>query len=320
MLAGGSPIAPTFDAHSAGAEAIASLFSQTLIVCGVIFALVTGLVAWCVIRYRARAGSPEPRQMHGNNRFEFAWTLAPILIVTGLLFLTARAMAVSDPAASGPPDLTVVAHQWWWQARYRSGAMAANEIHIPVGRKLSVALVSADVIHDFWVPQLARKIDVTPGYPTRVTLEADSPGEYAGTCAEYCGAQHAWMRFVVVAEPVAQFDTWERHQLEPAPAPTTPAGIRGAREFRDRTCSQCHAIAEGQRADQSPTAPPQAAPDLTHLASRTTLAAGVLDNTPEGLSAWLTDPQTIKPGCHMPSLKLSQEQVSDLVAYFETLR
>jgi cytochrome c oxidase subunit 2 len=309
-------VAPPFDAHSPEARAIAELFTQTLLVCAVIFAVVMAGLVYCVVRFRARDGAKEPPQIHGHTRLEITWTLIPILIICWLLFLTVRAVAASDPPPNHEPDLVVIGHQWWWEVRYRSGAVTANEVHIPVGRDLLVRLQSADVIHDFWAPQLARKIDATPGVDRYFTMQADAPGTYQGTCAEYCGSQHAWMRFEVIAQTEADFAAWERHQLEAAPVPEDQAAARGEALFRERTCAQCHGV-EGVNGDSDR---PRAAPDLTHVASRDTLAAGVLANDPASLERWLNDPQAIKPGSHMPSLQLTRHQLTDLVAYLETLK
>lgn len=308
----GSPIS-TFAGRSTEARAIADLFTQTLVICAVILAVVTTLVVVCIWRFRAREGAAEPAQIHGHTRLEILWTAVPFLIVVVLFVLTARTMGASDPPADRAPDLTVTAHQWWWEARYPSGAIAANEIHIPAGRPLLVELRSADVIHDFWVPALARKMDANPGRPNHFWISADAPGIYDGACAEFCGAQHAWMRIRVVAETPEAFAAWERHQLEPAPPIADAQAARGLAVFKDLTCARCHTI-RGASPDLS------VAPDLTHLAGRSTLAAGVLENNAANLAAWLKDPQALKPGSHMPSLKLTDDQVTDLVMYFESLK
>ena len=232
------------------------------------------------------------------------------------MVLTARTMAASDVPPGREPDLTIIAHQWWWEVRYRSGAVTANEIHVPVGRNLVLAIQSADVIHDFWVPQLARKIDATPGHPTFLTMQVDKAGTYLGACAEYCGTEHAWMRITVIADESMRFDEWERHQRDPAPSPATEAAVRGREAFQEMTCARCHGIAQADAL----TDRPRVAPDLTHLAERRTLAAGLLDNNPDTLARWLKDPQALKPGSHMPSLQLTGPQVDDLVAYFEALK
>jgi cytochrome c oxidase subunit 2 len=322
-----SPLASPFDPHSPEALAISTLFGQTLVVCAVVGAVVAGLVATCVVRFRAGKRPSEPPQVHGNTSLEVTWTLIPLAIVVGLFVLTARAMAASDPPPDREPDIVVVGHQWWWEARYASGAITANEIHVPVGKDLLIRVESADVIHDFWVPQLGRKMDAVPGHPSTLWMQADAPGTYLGACAEYCGAQHAWMRIVVVAEPQGEFDAWDRHQLElpaasglqrsvPPEAALNESATRGEADFRGKTCISCHAIfGEGLW-----SAPARTAPDLTHLAERTTLGAGVLANNPANLAMWLRDPQSVKPGSHMPVLNLTDTEVSDLVAYLETLR
>jgi cytochrome c oxidase subunit 2 len=314
MLVGGlGPLASPFDAHSPEARAIADLFGQTLVVCAVIGAVVAGLVGVCVVRFRAGRRPPVPPQIHGHKWLEIGWTALPLAIVIGLFVLTARAMAASDPPPDREPDIVVIGHQWWWEARYAGGAVTANEIHVPVGKDVLVRVEAADVIHDFWVPQLGRKVDAIPGHPTYIWLQADAPGTYLGACAEYCGAQHAWMRIVVVADAQAQFDEWQLHELQPEPAITTAQARRGQTAFRTKTCIRCHAVAgEGE--------PARVAPDLTHLAERTTLGAGVLKNDHASLARWLREPQVVKPGSHMPDLNLTDAEVDDLVAYFELLR
>jgi cytochrome c oxidase subunit 2 len=304
-----------FAARSPEAHSIARLFDETLVVCGIIFALVVALIVICSVRFRDRGGAP-PAQTLGHRGMEVAWTIGPLVIVAGLLVRTAQTMAASDPTADRAPDLTIIAHQWWWEVRYPSGAVTANEVHVPVGRSLLLDIESADVVHDFWVPQLARKIDATPGHPAHIWMQADAEGTYGGACSEYCGDEHAWMRIAVIAQSPAAFDAWERHEREPAPAPSGPAASSGLATFERLTCVECHAIgglgAAGER--------PPAAPDLTHLAERQTLAAGVLVNDEARLAAWLKEPDRFKPGSHMPNLLLTDAEVTGLVAYLETLR
>lgn len=308
-----APVPSPFDPHSPQAQAISSLFGQTLVICAAIGLLVAALVATCVVRFRAGVRPAEPEQTHGHTWLEIGWTLAPLAVVVTLFVLTARAMAASDPPANREPDLVIVGHQWWWEARYPSGVVTANEIHVPSGKDLLLRVEAEDVIHDFWVPQLGRKVDAVPGHPSFVWMQADAPGAYPGACAEYCGSEHAWMRILVVAQSAADFDAWQRHELEPAPSPAAGAATRGAAAFDGKTCVRCHHIAG--RGDAV-----RVAPDLTHLAERSTLGAGVIANTPDTLARWLRDPQGVKPGSHMPDLNLSDDEVSDLVAYFEILR
>jgi len=304
--------ASPFDPVSPQAAAIRDLFERTLLLCGAILLLVVCLVAYCVVRFRAGKGR-EAVQFEGSTRLETAWTIAPILILGGLLTFTAQAMDAADPPIDREPDVTIIGHQWWWEAKYPSGVVTANEIHIPTGKALVFRLEASDVIHDFWVPELGRKMDATPGESRSIWLEADRPGSYAGACAEYCGAQHAWMRILVIADTPERFAEWQHHQLTPAPPPVEAATARGAATFDRMTCASCHVIV-GKAGNG------RFAPDLTHLASRTTLGAGVLANTPAALGSWLHNPQEIKPGCHMPNAQLTDTQVADLVAYFETLQ
>ncbi len=309
LFAPSSPLSPS----SPFAASIARLFEITLVVCAVIGFGVAAAIAYSLFAFRARPGGGEPPQVNGNRKLEILWTAVPIAIVAGLFVMTLETMAKSDPPADRRPDLVVVGHQWWWEARYASGVVIANEIHVPTGKPLLVRLESADVIHDFWVPQLARKMDAVPGHANFFWMSADEPGEYGGACAEYCGTQHAWMRLLVVAEGPAAFDAWQAAELAPARAPISAGAARGERVFHDEACGNCHAIT-GRGFDG------HVAPDLTHLATRSTLGAGAANDSPGELTAWLRDPQSIKPGSHMPDFNLTDAKVSDLAAYLEELR
>ncbi|HJU11411.1 MAG TPA: cytochrome c oxidase subunit II [Candidatus Binataceae bacterium] len=297
------------------AAAISRLFIGTLIFLAVILALVTFLVIFAVIRYRDRPGAQEATQNFGSRKLEIVWTVAPILSLIVLAIFMVFTMHSGDPAIpDGDPDLRIIAHQWWWEVHYlKSGVVASNEIHIPIGHPLSVELLSADVIHDFWVPELARKMDIVPGRRNSIWLEADHPATYLGACAEFCGAEHAWMRIRVIAQPPDQFDAWlHAQQTLPSP-PVSRDALQGAKLFTARTCANCHTVS-GTEANGD------IGPDLTHVAGRQTLAAGALDNTPGNLLAWLHDPDHFKHGSHMPNLHLSQNDLNALVAYLETLK
>lgn len=303
-----------FTAASAQEHAIAHLSVIVLIWMGIILLLVSGLVTYIVLVYRKK-GEGEPKQVFGNPHLELLWTAGPIILLIYIFAVTLHTIGVSDPpTANGSPDLLIVAHQWWWEVRYpKSGVVTANEIHLPVGKRLLVELKSADVIHDFWVPEIGRKEDIIPGHPNRLWVDVDRAGTYLGTCAEYCGAEHAWMRLLVIAQPPAQFQAWEARQKRIPPIPAVGAPAAGVTLFENLPCVNCHAI-------QGLGPAPDIGPDLTHLASRQTLAAGRLANTKQNLAAWLHDPGAFKPGSEMPNLRLSDQQVNDLVAYLETLR
>jgi cytochrome c oxidase subunit 2 len=272
------------------------------------------MIGISLVRFRHQPGTEEPKPFFGSRRLEIIWTVGPILIVIWLFALTAKSMRQSDPPANREPDLIVVGHQWWWEVRYpRTGVVTANEIHIPVGQKWLVRMESADVIHDFWVPALARKIQLIPGQTNQIWLAANLPGKYEGSCVEYCGVEHSWMRFSVIAETSESFDLWLHNQESAAAIPATDPARQGLNLFRTMTCINCHSLG-----GVSVTA--NAAPDLTHLASRQILGGGVLSNTATNLFRWLKDPQAIKPGCLMPNLKLTDMQVASMVDYLENLK
>lgn len=305
-----------FNSNSTQSAAIAKLFNLEIVIAALILALVTTWVIIVIVRFRHRPERGEPAQVEGNRWLEITWTASPIILLLVLFGYTLQAMAAADPTvpATTPADLVVVGHQWWWEVHYpQSNVVTANEIHIPVGKRLLVEVTSADVIHSFWIPALARKADMIPTRSQRLWLQADKAGDYAGSCAEFCGAEHAWMRLRVVAQPPDEFEQWLAAQAQPAPVPSSGDAAQGAQLFQERTCRNCHAIAGTQ-------ATATLAPDLSHLASRQTLAAGVIPNTSEQLSAWLRDPQAIKPGTLMPNLQLSDSEIHQLVAYLETLQ
>jgi cytochrome c oxidase subunit 2 len=245
----------------------------------------------------------------------------PVVLLGALLVLTLIVMRDHTLVAEqSKEELTVevTGVQWWWDVRYRpvgggTPVSSANEIHIPVGRPVRIVLRSRDVIHSFWVPQLQGKLDLVPGNETVTWIQADSAGVFRGQCAEFCGAQHAHMAFMVVAVPPDEFDAWLEHQRRPAPEPTDSVTLRGRAVLERTACAMCHTVrGTGARASTGP--------DLTHLASRRTLAAGTLPNTPGHLAGWIGDPQGIKPGNHMPRVPLSGPDLQALLAYLGTLR
>jgi cytochrome c oxidase subunit 2 len=303
------------DPQSPQARAIYDLGIVSTIIFVLIFVAVTGAIAYAIFRFRGREGEPDPKQFAGSERVEIIWTAIPFLIVIFLFVLTLRGMNRADPPPAPSPDLIVTGHQFWWEAEYPpSAAVTANEIHIPVGKPLSVRLDSKDVLHEFWVPELARKMTTVPGQPNHIWLQADKPGVYIGTCSEFCGIQHAWMRILVVAEEPSKFEEWERAQLQPAQAGTSDGASKGLALFQTSTCINCHAIRGVTGADA------RVAPDLTHVASRRQIGAGILENTSANMRLWLKNPQHIKPGALMPDFNLTDQQLDELVAYLETLR
>jgi cytochrome c oxidase subunit 2 len=305
---------PVFDTASSQAAAISDLFKMVLAICGVILVIVVGMIGYGLIFFRHKPGSADPAPHFGNRKLEITWTIGPMLIILWLFAMTVSGMRESDPPVNREPDLIVIGHQWWWEVRYpHTGVVTANEIHIPVGQHWLVRMESADVIHDFWVPALARKIQMVPGQTNHIWLEANVPGTYGGNCAEYCGAEHSWMRFVVIAESPVSFDVWLREQETPAALPAADSAENGLKIFQTLTCINCHSIRGVSNVGA-------AAPDLTHVAGRQFLGAGVLSNTETNLFRWLKNSQNIKPGCFMPNLKLTDAQAGALTGYLETLK
>ena len=237
------------------AAAISNLFVGTLVFLSAILILVSFLVIYAIIRYRDRPGAPEPEQKFGSRKLEITWTLVPILSMVVLFGFTMRAMIAGDPpTAEAKPDLRIVAHQWWWEIIYlKSGVTTANEIHIPVGKQLLVDFRSADVIHDFWVPALGRKIDIIPGHPNRLWIEADHGGTYLGACAEFCGNEHAWMRIMVIADSPDDFAAWVKQQAGVPPIPSRRMSS-SARRFTAKTSAPtatCGALARISRTSRA---------------------------------------------------------------------
>jgi cytochrome c oxidase subunit 2 len=303
------------DPQSPLARAIYDLGIVSTIILGLIFVIVAGGIVYAILRFRARAGEPDPNQIAGNTKVELTWTVIPFLIVLLLFVLTIQAMNRADPPPAPSANLVITGHQFWWQADYpASGVTTANEIHIPVGKPLSVRLESKDVLHEFWVPKLTRKMTNVPGQPNQIWIQADKPGMYIGQCSEFCGTQHAWMRIVVVAEEPAQFEQWQQTQLRPAQPPSTSGTTRGLELFRTFTCINCHAINGVAEANS------RVAPDLTHVASRRQLGAGILENTPANMRTWLKNPQHVKPGALMPDFYFTDEDLDQLSEYLSTLR
>jgi cytochrome c oxidase subunit 2 len=282
-------------------------------IAAVIFAGVLVALIVFTIRYRdVRTGSAP--QIHGHRALEIAWTGAPlallaIIFVLSLVTLGQIGQGATFGSLEPPLHVDVIGHQWWFEFRYPGGAVTANELHVPVGVPIELDLSSADVIHDLWVPELGAKSDVVPGQRNVMRLFTARAGTFSGECAEFCGLEHAWMRVLVVAEPRADFDRWIAAQSAPA---SGTAG-RGLEIVRSAVCSSCHVV-RGQVAGTP------IGPDLTHIASRTTIAGGVLENTADALRAWIGDPQRYKPGALMPKVPLSSDDLDAVVAYLESLK
>jgi cytochrome c oxidase subunit 2 len=244
-------------------------------------------------------------------------TISAVPLLITLVWTLVALAKVSGPPGNPAVVLDITGHQWWWEVHYTSREPSesfetANEIHIPVGVPVLVRLHGADVIHSFWVPKLSGKTDLIPGQINLAWIQARQPGRYRGTCVEFCGAQHARMGFEVIAEPQAQYERWRAAQIEAASDPVSQPQNRG-RALVQYRCGLCHQVRGTGAAALS-------APDLTHLMSRRTLAAGVIPNTTGNLAGWIQNAQGIKPGSLMPNQYLSADQLADVLAYLETLK
>ena len=305
--------------HPGGTEAarIAALWWGLLAICTFVWIAVATAAAVGMLRgHRGHSAHVSDAQV--GRRVAVAG-VASVMALIAILFqsvLTGRALNRIQTADA--LRITVTGNQWWWDVQYDNPTPSlrvttANEIHIPVGRPVVFDLFSNDVIHSLWIPNLQGKIDLVPGRRNELWLQADRPGVYRGQCAEYCGLQHAKMALVVVADPPDQFEYWLAANRAPAPAPVTPEQQRGKDIVEKGPCAMCHAIT-------GTLAGARTAPDLTHIAARSTLGAGTIPNMHGYLAGWVSDPQSIKPGNHMPPPGLSGDELQAVLAYLETLK
>lgn len=279
---------------------------------------VIGLILYVIIRYRHRSGDDSlPAQVEGNRKLEIGWTLAAVLVLIPMAIEPIGPTFALELMPSGPDviQVKVVGHQWWWEFEYPElGIVTANEFVIPAGQQVSLSLTSTDVIHSFWVPRLGGKVDLLPGRITHLWLQADSPGTYLGQCAELCGTSHAHMRMRVIALAPEEYEAWVRTRTTPVQVEQLSVGAQqGWKVFNDKNCVACHAV-DGTQAQG------KVGPNLSGLATRTTLGAGVMENTAEYLAQWLHNPQAIKPRAQMPNLSLSQAEISDLSEFLHSLK
>jgi cytochrome c oxidase subunit II len=326
LPAGCGGIQSALDPAGPGAARIGDVWWLMLTVCTAVFALVMLMLLWALARRRRPGLDPisatvRPTLQRDRN---IGQVIGVAVAATGVIlfafvivsFWIGREL-IAEPTAR-TVEIDVTAQRWWWDVRYPDPVPSrsfttANEIHIPVGRPVRLTLRSVDVIHSFWVPNLQGKKDLIPGQVNTLRLQADRPGVFRGQCAEFCGFQHAHMALYVVAEPEEQFARWQEQQRRPAPEPQTEQQRQGRDVFMSSSCVLCHAI------NGTPAAA-VTGPNLTHVASRRSLAAGTLPNTPGHLAGWIIDPQLRKPGNNMPPNPLRGDQLHGLLSYLETLR
>jgi cytochrome c oxidase subunit II len=307
--------------ESTPAKEIYGLSLFVLLITGSIFLVVAGLLAYVIIKFRARETDEkhEPAQIYGSTQVELAWTVIPVLIVVVLFLTTARIIfAIQDaPKPTAALDVTVIGHQFWWEFRYpKLGIVTANELHLPVSTRAApeptyLSLLSADVDHSFWVPQLGGKTDLIPNHPNEMWIDPQKPGLYLGQCAQFCGIEHAKMLLRVYVDTPEQFALWVKSEQQPGMQDATAAA--GRHVFETEACVNCHTIS-------GTAAKGTFGPDLTHLMSRSTIAAGAAENTRDNLRSWIENPNTLKPGALMPAMQLSDEETNEVVTYLETLQ
>ena len=303
-----------------------SVYTLSLLVLSItlaIFLVVAGLLLFALIKYRYRPAdanaAQEPAQIYGSNQIELSWTVIPVLIVVMLFLATARVLYSTEYAIKPQKalDVTVIGHQFWWEYRYpASGVVIANELHVPVSdpkhpQPTYLTMTSADTDHSFWVPRLAGKLDLIPNKVNVMWIDPEAADLYLGQCAQYCGTQHAKMLIRVYAQSPADFDTWLAHQHEPAVQ--DPAAAEGRAVFEKNACISCHTIA-------GTVATGRFGPNLTHLASRDTIAAGAVPNTPANLRSFVDNPAHFKSGALMPPMHLNQHDLDAVTQYLATLK
>jgi cytochrome c oxidase subunit II len=318
----GDPATPNiFSPASTPANSIYHLSLLVLAICATIFVIVFSLLVYSVVKFRIRRDDDgtEPAQIYGSNQMELAWTVIPVLIVVVLFLATARVIHAIEDARlpPGTTEIAAVGHQFWWEFQYPSeGFITANELHIPVSdtrhpTPTHITLLSADTDHSFWVPKLAGKTDLIPNRSNSMWMDPKAAGVYVGQCAQYCGTQHAKMLLRVVVQSREDFNRWVAAQRQPAANDASVA--RGRRVFEAAACVNCHTIS-------GTDAHGKFGPDLTHLMSRETIAAGSAQNNRQNLRLWVKQPDAIKPGARMPAMQLDDASLDAVTDYLLSLR
>jgi cytochrome c oxidase subunit 2 len=304
------------------ASKLAWLMMFIMIVCGVVWIAVMAALAFALWRRRRHlSSSPVSLDSQRQRRMGAvvgAAVALTVMIICGFTLMSYRVTTDLWAAERDAVQIDVRGYQWWWKITYRDSDptqsfTTANEIHVPVGRLIRIKLDADDVIHSFWVPSLTGKQDLIPGRTNETSFVVERQGVYRGQCAEFCGLQHARMAMLVIAESAEDYERWRSAQVQPAPPPSGPEQQAGAQVFISKACAGCHAV-RGTGATGS------VGPDLTHVAARRTLAAGVLETTRGSFAAWIADPQTIKPGNNMPMVSLSADELNALSAYMTALK
>jgi len=332
LLVGCRSVQSTLNAHGPAAQRIATLSWAMTILFLVITAIMWALFAWAFYRRRGSLTEHEPIAATGGEGWIAVGGIAIPLIVLTVLFICGLGLLRAFPihgmhggmsqmqmAESMKPEILIIGHQWWWEIHYLSDEptqefITANELHLPTGRPVNIEVESFDVMHSFWIPALHGKVDLIPGQPNYIRIESSQPGQYAGQCAEFCGAEHARMRILAVVQDPGAYDAWRSAQLKPAAEPTDPTALAGEQIFLSGPCAMCHTV-------RGTVAGGTVAPDLTHIASRQMIASDSYQNNDAYLEAWVTHAQSLKPEAQMPNItQFSGEQLNELVAYLRQLQ
>jgi len=304
------PLQSVLRSSSQQAEQINRVGNYFYLAAGFILLIVAAFTAFVLYKFGEKKNNGDKKTL--SSKWEIAMIGIPSFLVAFFLYLNIKTINTVEPAVNGAaPEAIITAHQWWWEARYpSSNVVTANEIHLPVGKKILLKLLASDVIHDWWIPQFGNKMDMVPAQENYLWLDIKQPGDYYGICSEFCGAQHAHMRIKVIAQTQEDYNNWlKQHQQ----AATTTTFNSGAQLFMTKTCGNCHRI-NGTAANGS------VGPDLTHLGSRETLLAGLLENNIQNLESWIKHPQQIKPGANMPDFHLDDTTTKAISDYLFSLK
>ena len=301
----------------------------------ILFVVITvtmwSLIAWAFYRRRGSLAEHEPINAAGGQMWiAVGGLIIPLIVLTVLFVLGLNLLAdfpihgmhgamAGDMHAMMKPEIRITGHQWWWEVEYLNDDPSkqfttANEIHLPAHRPVNIEVVTKDVMHSFWIPALHGKVDLIPGHPNYIRIEASQAGSYSGQCAEFCGAQHSHMRLLAIAQEPEDYANWLDQQRAPGDEPTAARALAGEQVFQAGPCAMCHRV-------RGTIAGGRVAPDLTHIGSRRMLASNSFPNNNAYLEAWVTHAQSLKPEAQMPDLtQFSGEQLQDLVAYLRQLQ
>ncbi len=323
----------TFDATGPVARSQLTLFWVIFWAAVFVFVVVEGILLYAVFKFRRRPGDGDPKQTHGNTKLEIGWTILPSLVLVVVAVPTVITIFdnANSPDPEGGLEVGVVGEQWWWEFNYpdptdpSNTLITANELHIPVDEVVNITLDSRDVLHSFWIPKIAGKVDLVPNNRNTMWIKAEETGTFFAQCAEFCGESHALMRFWVIVETREEFDAWLASERADAIEPTDPLAMQGKAIFEgsQAQCWLCHTVKGSQKANG------KVGPDLTHVGRRTHIAGGIRENTQENLTEWITDPNSVKPGNIMslegqvyidPTLKMTDAQISAVVRYLQGLQ